>query len=112
MIEQEYGSISFKDLEQLRLNSYVKFNGNKHDKDGREFYCVALDECQEIINSWTKKLLMGTNETKWVEHSKNLIFARQCINFKNREYQRGHIEVNDQEDDGLKYKSKMSKDHT
>ena len=111
-IEQEYGSISYKDLEQLRLNSYVKFNGNKHDNDGREFYCVALDECQEIINSWTKKLPMGTDEKKWVEHSKNLMFARQCINFENREYRKGHIEVNEEEDDSLKYKSKTSKDHT
>ena len=74
-IEQEYGQISFKDLEQLRLNSYIKFNGSNHDKDGRQFYCVALDECQEILNSWTKKLPMGMNKTKCVEHSKNLMFA-------------------------------------
>ena len=111
-IEQEYGQISFKDLEQLRLNSYIKFNGSNHDKDGRQFYCVALDECQEILNSWTKKLPMGTNETKWVEHSKNLMFARQCIiNFENREYRRGHIESIDVVNETLSFKTGTSNNH-
>jgi hypothetical protein len=94
------------------LNSYVKFNGNEQDKDGREFYCVALDECQEILNSWTKKLPMGTNEAKWVKHSKNLMFARQCINFENHEYRKGHMEFVNEDDDSLNYKSQTSKDHS
>jgi hypothetical protein len=34
---------------------------------------------------------MGNDGLKWVEHSKNLMFARQCINFENREYRRGHV---------------------
>ena len=110
-IEQEYGKISYKDLEQLRMNSYIKFNGSNEDKDGRKFYCVALDECQEILNSWTKKLPMGTDEARWVEHSKNLMFARQCINFENREYRRGHIKSSYGEKDTLCYKSESSSDH-
>jgi hypothetical protein len=90
-IEQEYGTISYKDLEQMRQNSYVRFNQNDFSDNSNTFYCVALDECQEIINSWTKKIPMGNDGSKWVEHSKNLMFARQCINFENREYRRGHV---------------------
>jgi hypothetical protein len=91
MIEQEYGTISYKDLEQMRQNSYIRFNENDCTNISNKFYCVALDECQEIINSWTKKLPMRNDGLKWVEHSKNLMFARQCINFENREYRHGHV---------------------
>jgi hypothetical protein len=56
-IEQEYGEISFKDLEQLRTNSYVQFNHEVETKSETKHYWVALDKCQEIINSWTKKCL-------------------------------------------------------
>ena len=75
----------------MRQNIYISFNKNDCTNVSNKFYCVALEECQEIINSWTKKLLMGSDGLKWVEHSKNLIFARQCINFENREYRCGHI---------------------
>ena len=68
-IEKEYSGILYDQLEEIRRNAFIRFNSG-HDKDKRPHTCVALDECQEIINSWTKKLPVKGDEKNWVDHSK------------------------------------------
>jgi hypothetical protein len=95
-IDRNYSEIAYEDLEECRLNSFVRYNKGI-DKDGRNFYCVALDEAQEIFNSWTKKMPLGTDEDSWVKNSKNLMFVRQCINYEEHQYKKRHLHYNDDE---------------
>ena len=44
IIEKEHGSVTFSELEEVRINSYVRYHTRK-DKDGRRFKKIALDEC-------------------------------------------------------------------
>ena len=53
--------MSYEQLEEFRRNSYARFNSGCN-KDNRNHACVSLDECQEIINCWTKKLPVNGDE--------------------------------------------------
>ena len=64
-IDKEYDELEYTALEELRRNAYVRFNCGS-DKDGCPFYCLAMDETQELINSWTKKLPLGSKLEDWV----------------------------------------------
>ena len=93
-IEKYYGDIDFATIEEYRRNSFVRYNSGK-DKDGRSYHCVALDEAQEMVNSWTKKMPLGTDPDRWVVHSKNLMFTRQCMNYEQQEYKRRYVQYTD-----------------
>ena len=56
------------------MNLSVRYHkGN--DKAGFSYPMHPLDEAQEHINQWTKKLLMGPDEVLWVAHSPNVASA-------------------------------------
>ena len=109
-IEKEYGEITYEQLEEIRRNAYVRFNSGV-DKDDRPHTCVALDECQEIINFWTKKLPIKGDEKTWVEHSKNLMFSRKCINYQREQHMRHHLCYRNDYDDQVVKKNGVSHGH-
>ena len=63
-IEKYYGDLDFATIEEYRRNSFVRYNSGK-DKDGQSYHCVALDEAQEMVHSWTKKMPLGTDPDRW-----------------------------------------------
>ena len=54
-IEREYHDIDYESLMHIRINSCVKYRVGK-DSNGKWCTAVALDEMQENVNGWTKKL--------------------------------------------------------
>ena len=72
---------------------------------------MALDECQEIINCWTKKLPIKGDEKTWVEHSKNLMFSRQCINYQREQHMRHHLCYKSASDDEVVRKNGVNPGH-
>ena len=86
-IEKQCQEINYSNLETIRRNSCIRCNTGE-DVDGRKFNFVAADECMENVNAWTKKLPLGNTQESWMQHSKNLVFSRQCINFEEEQYKR------------------------
>ena len=60
-IEIEHGNIAFSELEEIRLNSYVRCNSG-NDRDRRRHKKIVLDECQEINNWLTTNLPLSTDQ--------------------------------------------------
>ena len=54
-IERECGETSCSNLEEIRRNASTRIRLGK-DKDRTVFLTQALDELQEILNDWKKKL--------------------------------------------------------
>ena len=94
-IEREYNDISFKELNQLRVNSYVQYKSDDPSDDFK-YDCVALDEMQENVNKWTKELCLDGNHDTWVKHSPNVMVGRRCIAFTDGEYRRQLLYYDDQ----------------
>ena len=84
-IELEYKSIDNIALQEIRMNISVRYNADK-DKTGHIFPLHPLDEVQENINQWTKRILLGPGETSWRSHSQNVASAHMCINFEEVEF--------------------------
>ena len=73
MIEREYNDISFKELNQLRVNSCIQYKSGK--KDAVQDW-VGADECQENSNLWTKDICVDGTLDSWVYHSPNVMVGR------------------------------------
>ena len=84
-IELEYKTINNTALQEIRMNISVRYHEGK-DKAGNPFPLHPLDEVQENINQWTKRILMGPDEVSWVSHSPNVASAHMCINFEESEF--------------------------
>ncbi len=108
MIEKEYGEISFEELEQIRLNSYITYS-KRGSGNGAHTY-LALDEAQEILNYWTKLLPVSDDRESWTFHSSNLMFARQAINYETEQYTRSHVEYINADGSNLTPTSKTKSD--
>ena len=108
-IEKEYGEVSYKELQEIRINSYVNYE-NKND--GKSCHFVGLDEAQEMLNYWTKLLPVTGDVDNWIFHSGNLMFARQAINYENEQYMRQQLEyTNSADGEVLPSKKKRSKNN-
>ena len=84
-IQLEYKTIDNVALQEIRMNISVRYHeGN--DKTGGASPMHPLDEVQENINQWTKRLLMGPDEISWVAHSPNVASSHMCINFEDSEF--------------------------
>ena len=90
-IELEYKAIDNIALQEIRMNISVRYHANK-DKSGYLFPLHPLDEVQENINQWTKRILLGSDETSWKAHSPNVAAAHMCINFEESEFTKNKLE--------------------
>jgi hypothetical protein len=89
-IEKEYGEVEYSDLEEIRINGYIR-STEGFDKDDKAFTCLALDEKQEELNWHTKQLPIGNSIESWLQHSRNLMFARSCMSQVEMNYTRRHL---------------------
>ena len=89
-IELEYKAIDNIALQEVRMNISVRYHANK-DKNGHIFPLHPLDEVQENINQWTKRILLGPDETSWRSHSPNVAAAHMCINFEEVEFTKNKL---------------------
>ena len=79
-IELEYRNIDNISLQEVRMNISVRYHeGN--DAKGNAYPLHPLDEVQENVNQWTKRILLGPEEASWKGHSPNVACAHMCINF-------------------------------
>ena len=93
-IELEYKKIDNVALQEIRMNLSMRYHeGN--DEYGFTYPMHPLDEVQENINQWTKRLLMGPDEISWVAHSPNFASAHMCMNFEESEFIEGRIDILD-----------------
>ena len=60
-IETEYGRVSNTSLQEIRMNISCRYHEGK-DRMGNEFPQHPLDEVQENINAWTKRILLGPTQ--------------------------------------------------
>lgn len=110
-IEREYSEISYTSLEELRRNSYVRRNKNT-DLNGVDFHCSALDELQEENNHDVKQLPICGDKASWIQHSKNIGFARACRNFVDEQFHRRHLHyVEDSNTDNTILEPKNKSNH-
>ena len=108
-IESDFGNISCSELEETRLNSFVRYRtGN--DNDGRKHKKIALDECQEMMNWLTKKLPSSTDQEQWTGHTNNLMFARQCMHYESQKCKRSYATCDDGNEDNI-FQTTSSKYH-
>ena len=91
-MDREYSQISYQHVQQIRLNSACRYKCGK-DRNGQVYHCVALDEMQENINGWTKKMMLGTDASSWVIHSPNLMCSQRCVSFEDGEYRRARMDL-------------------
>ena len=84
-IELEYKTIDNVALQEVHMNISVRYHEGQ-DKYDNDFPLHPLDEMQENVNQWTKKLLMSSDEESWVAHSPNVSCAHMCINFEESEF--------------------------
>ena len=61
-----------------------------------------LDEVQENINQWTKRILLGPDEDSWRQHSSNVACSHMCINFEEVQFVKSQLDYGD----GVKHKDK------
>ena len=93
-IETEYGKVSNTSLQEIRMNISCRYHEGK-DRMSNEFPQHPLDEVQENINAWTKRILLGPDELSWKVHSPNVSCAHMCVNFEQFEYAKGNLDYND-----------------
>ena len=84
-IELEYKTIDSITLQEVRMNISVHYYEGT-DKSGFVFPMHPLDEIQENVNQWTKKILLGPDEVSWVAHSPNVTSAHMCIDLEESEF--------------------------
>ena len=90
-IEKKHASITFKQLQEIRINSASKNRHNSQSVDDFASYHV-LDEVMENVNMWVKALPLGDDEDSWLNHSPNVMAARRCALFVKQEYKRGIVD--------------------
>ena len=93
-IELEYQNIDNISLQEVRMNISVRYHeGN--DVKGNAFPLHPLDEVQENVNQWTKRILLGPDEASWKGHSPNVACAHMCINFEESEFVKSELDYTD-----------------
>ena len=55
-------------------------------KRGKSYILHPLDEVQERIDQWKKRVLLCLNEDSWKNHSSNVTSVHMCVNFEEFKY--------------------------
>ena len=76
------------------MNVSCRYHEGK-DRFGDPYPLHPLDEVQENINLWTKKILLGPDEMSWRLHSPNVACAHMCVNHEETEYVNGSLDYSD-----------------
>ena len=97
-IEREYNDIDYRSLMDIRISSCVKYRVGKNS-NGELHTAVALDEMQENVNGWTKKIIMDNDENSWFNHSHNVLLACKCMSFVDGEYKTNYLYIDRQNQD-------------
>ena len=90
------------------MNISVRYHGGT-DKNGFVFHMHPLDEMQENINQWTKKILLGPDEVSWVAHSPNVASTHMCINFEESEFVKKHLDYTNGVDHNFTHRTTRQK---
>lgn len=93
-METEYKKISNTTLQEIRMNISCRYHAGC-DSKGIPFPQHPLDEVQENVNAWTKRILLGPDEISWRVHSPNVACAHMCVNFEESEYVKSHLDYSD-----------------
>ena len=75
------------------MNISCRYHEGK-DKRGNNFPQHPLDEVQENINAWTRRILLGSDELSWKLHSPNVTCSHMGINFEESECFKGQLDFN------------------
>ena len=93
-IDLEYKTVDNITLQEIRMNVSCRYHeGN--DRYGNRYPLHPLDEVQENVNLWTKKILLGPDEMSWRLHSPNVACAHMCVNHEESEYVKGSLDYSD-----------------
>ena len=87
-IEKKFNLLSYRELNDLRVNSSCKYKKDPENKFSFSPMHV-LDETMENVNMWVKSLPLGDDNDSWLLHSPNVVLARKCLLFDRVEYRRG-----------------------
>ena len=107
-METEYKKISNTTLQEIRMNICCRYHSGR-DLRGNVFPLHPLDEVQENVNAWTKRILLGPDELSWKVHSPNVACAHICVNFEESEYVKSHLDYSDKKTGKTKSIHRISK---
>ena len=93
-IDLEYKSVDNIKLQDIRMNISCRYHKSK-DRYGDPYPLHPLDEVQENVNLWTKKILLGPDEMSWRLNSPNVAYAHMCVNHGEIEYVKGSLDYSD-----------------
>ena len=93
-IDLEYKKIDNVTLQEIRMNISCRYHTGC-DKRGYIFPMHPLDEVQENVNLWTKRILLGSDELSWRLHSPNVAAAHMCVNHEETEYVKSTLDYSD-----------------
>ena len=93
-IDLEYKSVDNIKLQEIRMNVSCRYHKSK-DRYADPYPLHPLDEVQENVNLWTKKILLGLDEMSWRLHSPNVACTHMCVNHGEIEYVKGSLDSSD-----------------
>ena len=93
-IDLEYKKVDNITLQEIRMNISCRYHIGC-DKRGMPFPMHPLDEVQENVNLWTKRILLGSDEISWRVHSPNVAAAHMCVNHEETEYIKSTLDYSD-----------------
>ena len=93
-METEVKKVTNKTLQEIRMNISCRYHAGC-DSRGHPYPQHPLDEVQENVNLWTKKILLGPDAISWKLHSPNVACAHMCVNFEESEFIKGHLDYSD-----------------
>ena len=93
-IDLEYKQIDNITLQEIRMNISCRYHTGC-DKREYSFPMHPLDEVQENVNLWTKRILLGSDELSWRMHSPNVAAAHMCVNHEETEYVKSTLDYSD-----------------
>ena len=93
-IDLEYKKIDNITLQEIRMNISCRYHTGC-GKRGYSFPMHPLDEVQENVNLWTKRILLGSDELSWRMHSPNVAAAHMCVNHEETEYAKSTLYYSD-----------------
>ena len=89
--ELEYNII---DNIEVRMNIDVRYHEGK-DKCGEPYPMHPLDEVQESIKQWTKRIILDPDKDSWRQHSPNVTSSHMCIDFEEVEFEKSQLDYGD-----------------
>ena len=100
-METEYKRISNATLQEICMNISCRYHEG-YDRRVNSFPQHPLDEVQEDVNFWTKRILLGPDELSWEVHIPSVVCAYMCFNFEESEYVKINLDYTDTNEAKLK----------